>query len=255
MTECERVLEHLEELLSGEPLDAGQAAHLERCSQCAELLRRARAMGEGGSVLHTLTAPAQLKQSLKTMMRLPQACERAIGLLSAAMDGEIDENGRGELLEHLGSCPACRATWDALVTLREVGSAVKVSGRMRARLALHPSQHLSMRRPRRLFDLRLATAAAYILAALTVFLVGNPAQVARASSFGMEKAAVYTRAAVENRFAAYSKATIDRLVAVEGYVEGKAKSIWEGTRRLLGGSRENPKRSGDVVRNGQGGRT
>jgi hypothetical protein len=189
------------------------------------------------------------------MMRLPQECERALELVSAALDGEVDESGRGELLEHLHSCASCRATWEALATLREVGSLVKASGRMRARLALHPTQHIAVRRPRRVFDLRLATAAAYLLAALTVFLVGNPAQVARASNSQMEKAAVYTRAAVENRFAAYTKDAWGQVVAAEGWVEGKAKAVWDGTRRLVGGRSENPKRSGDVVTNGKGGRS
>jgi predicted anti-sigma-YlaC factor YlaD len=255
MKECDDVLEHLEGLVSGGLPDPELAAHLEQCSSCLELLRRARATGEGGQMLHQVRAPEALKQSLKRMARLPQRCERAVQLIGAALDGEADDAGRDELLEHLHECPACRATWEALATLREVGSLVRVSGRTRARLQLHPRQHVSVRRERRVFDLRLATAAAYLLAALTVFLVGNPAQVARASNTQMEKAAVYTRAAVENRVAAYSREVWGHVVAVEGWAEGKAKAVWESTRRLVTGLRENPKRSGDVVTDGKGGRS
>ncbi len=254
MKECDVLAEHVEELLSGEELAGALAAHVTQCASCAELLRRARTTSEGGHMLHQVKAPEALKRSVKTMVRLPQACERAVELLGAALDGEADQAGRTELLEHLHGCTSCRAAWEALATLREVGSKVRVSGHMRARLALHPSQHIAAhRRPKRLFDLRLATAAAYLLAAITVVLVGNPAQVARASNTQMERAAVYTRAAVENRFSAYSRNAWNQVVAAEGWVEERAVAAWERARRLVTGSSENPKQGRDVDTDGKGG--
>jgi predicted anti-sigma-YlaC factor YlaD len=255
MKECDVVLEHLDDLLSGQGRDEEQAAHLEQCGSCAELLRRASTTGEGGHMLAEVRATDELKRTLKGMLRLPRQCERAVELLCTALDGEANEAERAELLEHLHACASCHATWEALATLREVGSLVKAPGRVRARLHLHPSQHISVRRRKPVFDLRLATAAAYLLAALTVFLVGNPAHVARASNAGMEKAAVYTRAAVENRFTAYSRDVWQHVAAAEGWAEGKAKAAWESTRRLVGGSHENPKPAGAVVTDGKGGRS
>ncbi|OYW06105.1 MAG: hypothetical protein B7Z61_03775, partial [Acidobacteria bacterium 37-71-11] len=176
--------------------------------------------------------------------------------LAAALDGEVAESDRGLLMEHMRACPACRAAWEAFATLREVGSVTRAGRRLRAALALPPRQRIELRRQQaRFFDLRLATAAAYLLAALTVFLVSNPAQVARASSEGMDRAAVYARAAVENRVSSYSERIRGSIAAAEGWARDHAMSIWNSARSLVGGAPANPKAGGHVVEDGKGGRS
>ena len=206
-------------------------------------------------MLHEVKASVALKSRLKGMMRLPQECEHAVELAGAAFDGEITEAGRSELLNHIHQCPACRASWEALATLREVGAQVKATPHLHARLRLHPTQHVATRQRHRSFDLRLATAAAYLLAALTVALLGNPATVARASNDRFEKVGVYTKAAVENRFAAYSKGVLAHIGEAEGFVQAKALAIWKDLKGLIHSSRENPSSSDDVVQGSKGERS
>jgi hypothetical protein len=256
MKGCDDVLARLDELLADPGCDAELAAHLASCERCAELAGRVRATEEGGNVIHEVKASAALKGRLKGMLRLPQACERAVELAGQALDSEISSDGRSELLGHIHECAPCRATWEALATLREVGSQVKVTPHLMAKLHLHPSQHIATyRRPRRAFDLRLATAAAYLLVALTVALVGNPATVARASSDRLEKASVYTRAAVENRFDAYTRRALKGLDDAQDRTVARAQKIWKDIKSLFASDHENPKASSDVVQGSKGERS
>jgi hypothetical protein len=252
---CDDVLARLDELLADGRRDPDLQAHIESCERCADLIRHGQSTCEGGRVIHEVNASAALKGRLKGMLRLPQGCERAVALMGDAFDSEIDEAGRSELLNHLHDCQACRTSWDALATLREVGAQVKATPQLHARLRLHPSQHVATHRRKRPFDLRLATAAAYLLAALTVALLGNPATVARASSDRFEKVGVYTRAAVENRFAAYSRGVLAQLSAAEKYTEAKALAVWKDLKGLIRSSRENPEPSDDVVQGSKGERS
>ncbi|HQT96163.1 MAG TPA: zf-HC2 domain-containing protein [Thermoanaerobaculaceae bacterium] len=255
MNSCNALLDRLDAALAGD-LPADLAEHLAGCASCQAAVERARGMSEGESVLRAVRAPAALVRRLKALPRLAPACEQALDALAAALDGEVAESDRGLLMEHMRACPACRAAWEAFATLREVGGATHAAGRLRAAVALPPRQRIELRRQRaQFFDLRLATAAAYLLAALTVFLVSNPAQVARASSEGMDRAAVYARAAVENRVSSYSERIRGSIAAAEGWARDHAMSIWNSARSLVGGAPANPKAGGHVVEDGKGGRS
>lgn len=252
MNPCDALLDRLDAALSG-ALPAELADHLEGCSTCQLAVERARGLAEGGRTLLSARAPEALKQRLKSLARLNPACEQAIDSMGAALDGEIPEDERAQLIEHLHACPACMAVWESFATLREVGGGTRVSPRFRAALALPPRQWIELRRrQRRFFDLRLATAAAYLLAAVTVVLISNPATVARASSEGMDKAAVYARAAVQNRVSSYSERIKDALVSTEGWARERALDAWDSARAIFGGKRANPKTGGRVVESGKG---
>lgn len=253
MNACDLVRENLESAVAGE-LEGELRRHLEECAGCRDTVRRAGQSGEGGAMLHTIRAPAELKERLKAMTRLRQECERALERFSPALDGELDAAGQNELLQHLRTCQACQATWEAMATLREVGSLTRIPGRARAALAVHPNDRIAVRRQRRPFDLRLATAAAYMLAAMTVFLIGNPAQIARASNVPVERAAVYTRAVVENRLESVTRRVREGATTAYGWAGDRAVELWNGMRGLLGHKPENPKPSGSVVPDGNGGR-
>ncbi|MDD5564748.1 MAG: zf-HC2 domain-containing protein [Thermoanaerobaculaceae bacterium] len=255
MTRCDALRDRLDAALAG-ALPADLAEHLAGCQACQVAVERARGLAEGESVLRAVRAPEALVRRLKQMPRLAPACEEALDALAAALDGEVAESDRGLLMEHMRTCPSCRVAWEAFATLREVGAATRAGGRLRAALALPPRRHIELRRQRaRFFDLRLATAAAYLLAALTVFLVSNPAQVARASSERMDQAAVYARAAVENRVSSYSERLKGSVVAAEGWARDRAAEVWNGARSLFGGARPNPKAGEHVVKGEKGGRS
>jgi len=255
MKPCDAVLARLDAALSG-VLPAELAEHLEGCSSCRLAIERARGVTEGGQTLRSARAPEALKQRLKALPRLKPECEQAIDLLGAAFDGEIPNAERARLVEHMHVCPACRAVWESFATLREVGSDTSVSAHFRAALALPPRQRIELRRrQRRFFDLRLATAAAYLLAALTVMLLSNPATVARASSEEMGTAAVYAQAAVENRVSSYSERVRDALASVEGWTRDRAVGVWSSARGIFGGKHANPKAGSRVVESEKGGRS
>ncbi|HPC83865.1 MAG TPA: zf-HC2 domain-containing protein [Thermoanaerobaculaceae bacterium] len=254
MTTCDLLRENLEAAVAGEIGDELRR-HLEECAACREVVHRAAQAWEGGAMLKAIRAPAQLRKRLKAMPRLRQECEQAVELLSAALDGELDASLQGELLSHLRGCPTCQAAWEAMATLREVGSLTRAPARTRAALAIHPEHRLHVRRRRSPFDLRLATAAAYLLAAMTVFLLGNPAQIARAGNVPVERAAVYTRAAVENRFESATQRVRDAAAAAFGWAGDRAGELWNGARALLRNKPQNPRPSGSVVPDGNGGRS
>ncbi len=255
MNPCDALLERIEAGAS-EALPAELAEHLAGCSSCSLALERARGLAEGGDALRSVRAPEALKDRIKALARMSPECEPAIDLVSAALDGELPDEQRDVLVGHMHSCPSCRAVWEAFATLREVGAGTGVGARLRADLALPPRRRVELRRrQRRFFDLRLATAAAYLLAALTVVLLSNPATVARASSEGMDRAALYARAAVENRVSSYSERAKEALVGAEGWARDKAAAVWSSVRSAFGGRRANPDTGGAVVKGGKGGRS
>jgi len=251
MSDCEAILDRLDAALAG-TLPPELAAHLEGCPSCRMGVERARGLDEGGRVLQAVKAPEALRQRLKALPRLNPACEQAVDSMGAALDGEIAEERRTELVGHLHACPACRAVWESFATLREVGGGTRASARFRAALALPPRQRIDLRRrQKRFFDLRLATAAAYILAAATVVLLSNPATVARASNEGMDKAAVYAKAAVENRVSSYSERIKDALVSAEGWARDRALDVWSSARGIFGSKHANQKAPSGVVEGGK----
>ncbi len=250
MSQCDELLDRLE---AGEELPTVLLRHAEACETCRQALERTRALGDAGRLVAGVEAPHPLVDRIKAMPRLPLECERSQAIIAEALDGEIDPALRGELVRHLHACRACTAVWEAFATLREVGHSATPPARLRADLAIPPSRRVAVRRRLRFFDLRLATAAVYLVAALTVALVGNPITVARASSAGVEKVSLYTRAAVENRLDSVTRRVREGLAAAEGWARDQGKALLDEARRLVAGGRANQTPSTPVVRDGDGG--
>jgi len=251
MTRCTWVLDRLEDTVVG-ALDRDVTSHLEVCSDCRELVEAATAARSNGGLFAGVKAPQALVDRLKRLPRLAAGCEHAQELIALALDDEISAGERSELLDHMHVCPACRATWDAFATLREVGAATRVPERFRAALAIPPRHNLTLRRRRKFFDLRLATAAAYLLAALSVAAAGNPGAIARAGTSQMEKATFYAKAAVENRLDSYADKAKRSALEVAGWVGEVVDDARTLARRMFGKD-ANPAASDDVVPDENGG--
>lgn len=251
MNRCSWVLDRLEDAVTG-TLDGDVVAHLEQCSDCRDLVEAAAAPRVSGGLLAHFRAPEGLLERLKRLPRLAAGCERAQELIVLALDEEIAAPERTELLDHLHHCPSCRASWDAFATLREVGAATRASERFRAVLSVHPRNNLALRRRRKFFDLRLATAAAYLLAALSVAAAGDPGAIARAGTSQMEKATFYAKAAVENRIGSYGEKAKHTALEVAGWVGEVFDDARTLARRMFGGD-ANPAASDDVVPDENGG--
>jgi len=244
MTLCETLLDQLDAAVAG-TLPAQLAEHLAGCPECREAVERA-----GDLSLPAVHAPASLKQRIKAMPRLSPGCEQAIELLALALEGGLSEDDRATFVGHLHDCASCKAVWEAFATLREVGTSVRTPERLRAGLAVVPTRRVEMRRRARFFDLRLATAAAYLIAALTVTLLSNPATLARASSERMDEAATYATAAVQNRFSSYSRRVLATVVTAEGWIRDHAVKVWEQAKSVVGGAQENSKAGRSVSKDG-----
>ncbi len=250
MTSCDLLLEHLDAAVAG-ALPDDLARHLEGCSECRRAVERAGALAGGERLLATVAAPAELRQRLKALPRLAPGCERAIAMLGDGLDGELAEDARGQLLEHMHACASCQAIWEAFATLHEVGANTRPPARLRAALALPPNRRVeARRRPRRFFDLRLATAAAYLLAAVTVTLLSNPETVARESTYQIDRAATYASAAVENRVQSYSQRVLEAVADAQGWLRDRAQDALRTARSLVGGESANRKATKGVVRDG-----
>jgi hypothetical protein len=136
--------------------------------------------------------------------------------------------------------------------LREVGRDTRVRPRLRALAALPPRRRIEGRRRLAFFDLRLATAAAYLLAALTVMLAGNPASLARATGAGVDRATFYARAAVSNRLESLAGDALDTLTDGAAWVARNASEAWSQIRHVFGAD-ENPPAQDRVGTNENGG--
>ena len=250
MRPCDSVLDQLDAAVAG-ALPADLARHVADCPDCRLAIERARGLAEGGRALGSVRAPDSLKKRIKALPRLVPACEQAIERLGSALEGGLPEEERSALMDHLHACPSCQAVWEAFATLREVGASTRASGRLRAAVALPPRNRVQARRQRgRFFDLRLATAAAYLLAALTVMMLSNPATVARTSSDGMDRAATYATAAVQNRFESYSERVVNAAAVAQGWVLEHARQAWRTVRSAFGAEDANQQAKGTVVRDG-----
>ena len=71
----------------------------------------------------------------------------------------------------------------------------------------------------------------------------------------MDKAAVYARAAVENRLSSYSERVKDAIASAEGWARDRALGVWSSAREIFGGRHANPKAGTGVVQGGKGGRS
>ena len=253
MSRCDELLREIE-AGADDQLPPELVEHLAGCPACQLAVDRLRGLNDGAHILRDVRASESLKARLKSVTRLTPACERAQELVGIALDGELDTPSRTELLAHLHGCPSCQATWDAFATLREVGAQTHPMPRFRAALAIAPSHRIAIRQRPRVFDLRLATAAAYLLAAATVLVISNPATVARASSDRIERAQVYAQAVVENRITSYSRQVFEAGAAASGWARDNALQVWGSIRQAFGGRPENPKPDNRVVKSGDGGR-
>lgn len=252
MKPCDTLLDQLDAALANR-LDAELAAHLAACPTCQGAVARARGLAEGSTLLDQVRAPRTLVARLKTLPRLALPCEQAILVIDDAFAGELEEEGRGALLDHVDACPRCRATWEASATLREVGAATVAPSRLRRRLAAHPGHRSPARQSRRWFDLRLATAAAYLLAAVSVLLAGNPASIARVGSAELDRASLYARAAVVNRVQACSEAALEQGEAIRAWVGDRVGEVWSALRDFFGPRKANRAAAANVVTDGNGG--
>ncbi len=144
--------------------------HIERCSDCREILSDLQEILEIGRTMADLEPPAQLRVEVAD-----SPCRRWLGLLFSAIDREISEANLDRLFQHLEDCPSCRGAWSDFSLIHQIGE------------SLTPPAHLLSRclRPRRPFSARrvlgrkTATAAAYSLAILASLAIGNPVTLAR----------------------------------------------------------------------------
>lgn len=252
MSSCDELLERIDAAVAGD-LEPDLRHHLAACATCQMAVERARGLAEGSAVLSGVKAPRALVAKLKTLPRLDLACEQALLVIDAAFEAELEDGGRTALLDHLDACPRCRATWEACATLREVGAATAAPFRLRARLQQHPGRGQQFRQQRRFFDLRLATAAAYLLAAVSVLVAGNPATLARAGTERFDRASLYARAVVENRFQACTSTVIEEFDTIRGWVAEHAAATWLKVQTILGKEKANRAAVADVVEDGNGG--
>ncbi len=252
MSTCERLLEHLDDAVAG-TLPADLAAHLAGCASCRDAVGRAKLLAEAPGDLSGLRAPEPLVARIVAMPRLAAACEEVVDAFDDALDGRLDPERRRTFVDHLRACPTCQAGWEAFATLREVGATTRSSAVRTAALAVHPSARIDARRRGRLVDLRLATAAAYLVAALTVMLVGNPGTLARAGTAQMERATRYAKAAVENRYDAYKAKITDTAVATLSWAKSEAVDLWQKIEKPFRRERQNPPATPDVVHDDSGG--
>jgi predicted anti-sigma-YlaC factor YlaD len=250
MKPCEALLDELDAVVAG-TLPEELARHLADCPDCQLAVERVRSLSESERVVGSVRAPESLRQGIKRLPRLPLACEQAIERMGAALEGGLPAEERNALMEHMHFCQSCQAVWEAFATLRDVGASTRAPGRLKAALVLPPRQHLEARQRRgRFFDLRLATAAAYLVAALTVMMLSNPATVARESTGRMNLAATYATAVVQNRFESYSQRVADAAAGAQGWVREHAQQAWRKVRLVFGGKSANSQGKKTVVRDG-----
>ena len=252
MSTCDRVLERLDDALAG-TLPAELSAHVAGCAACRDAVERARLVAGAPGPLGGLRAPDSLVSRIAAMPRLALGCERVVEGFDDALDGRLEGAERRAFVDHLRSCPACQAGWEAFATLRQVGAATRVADDRLAALAVHPSARLDVRRRKKLVDLRLATAAAYLVAALTVMLIGNPGTIARAGTAHMELATRYARAAVENRYDAYKAKITETAAATLSWAKTEASDLWQTIEKTFSRQHKNPPAAPHVVPDDSGG--
>jgi len=182
----------LPEWIEGE-LGARQARqvkeHLESCTTCRSLEEALRTVREAGAAVASLEPPTGLASRLTA-----SPCARWLALLHSAADHELESEALSRLLQHMEGCEACRRAWDDLTLIHQIqGALVPPPGlavRCIARRRGHATGH-------RIFGIRTATAAAYVLAVLTTVLLGNPVSLARRDAGMVHEA----RKVVEQRVA------------------------------------------------------
>lgn len=172
--DCTRWRELFTERLDGS-LDSDRTAafdqHLEACDACRELWTTTGEICSASALLGEIDPPGHLAEEIAG-----SPCRRWLGLLFAAVDREVGDDGLKRLLGHLEQCESCRRVWTDMTLVHQAGE------------ALVPPPHLMevcrtpwARRLRRPWVLgrRTATVAAYVLAVLSTLAIGNPVTLAR----------------------------------------------------------------------------
>ena len=243
MNACDRVMERLRDAVAG-TLPPDLSAHVATCAECTRAIEKFRSLGEASKVFAGLTAPPDLVARIKSMPRFPAACDVVLDRFSEALEGTLSADETDTFLDHLQVCNRCREVWEAMATLREVGRATVAPASLRDAAATPPWQRVHLRRRRTFLpDLKLATAAAYLLASLAVFLLGNPASLAREGSAGVERVSRFARAAVENRIDSLADRLQKRAVTARDWVLETAQETWN---EVEGWFSENPEPKNDV---------
>lgn len=253
MTNCRDILDTLASLPHGGMPDT-LARHLAVCPSCRDAAERRLGLTEGARVLHGLQAPPELVVRLKRLTRMEPACEETVDLMDGALEGSLDGPSRSRFLDHLNWCVGCRNAWEALATLRQVGRATAVPSMLRLNLAVHPNLRIEVRRRRRWVpDLRMAAAAAYVLAGVTVLLAGSPVRWGWLEGSRLERTAFFARAAVENRAQWLSRQAREQLVVAGDRAMDAAEDIVDRARKAFTHDQENQQPPRRVREDGNGG--
>ena len=94
-----------------------------------------------------------------------ELCEKYQTLISAAVDGELPPKQRGELMEHLAQCPACREIFDQTMAMHMVFSQLdtKVPGDLTADVMAKVRAQRQIKKPRNHWWQMAAAAACLAL--------------------------------------------------------------------------------------------
>ena len=98
-----------------------------------------------------------------------ELCEKYQTLISAAVDGELPPKQRGELMEHLAQCPACREIFDQTMAMHMAFSQLdtKVPGDLTADVMAKVRAQRQIKKPRsHWWQMAAAVAACCVLAFL-----------------------------------------------------------------------------------------
>ncbi len=174
MLSCTDARELLGLLLDGEleePIACEARDHLAECEDCAGLYEAMAQVAQSGAWLAAVQPPEALAADLQA-----SPCRRWLGLLFQAVDREISQPNLERLLSHMESCPSCLATWQDLTLIHQVSEAMEPPPYL---LKHCVAAREGRRRTRPILSRRMATAAAYVLAALTSVIIGNPVTLAR----------------------------------------------------------------------------
>lgn len=226
MTLCVELLRFLEEGHSQLPPEL--AEHVAHCPTCTTLMAAWPEVTTAGQTIRDLQAPSELVARLAALPRLPLACEQACEAASAVLDREAKLEQRVALMDHLAQCPACRTTWDALATVKQIGEVTKAPQGLLLRLAAIPLPRLESKGRR----WRLAAAAVYIIAGTIFLSLGNSEVISREAVGKVSDAFFYGQAAVTNRLRWAErevKAWLSQTQKLARDSFSKAMSLWQGT--------------------------
>ncbi|MCD4751320.1 MAG: zf-HC2 domain-containing protein [Thermoanaerobaculales bacterium] len=173
MSRCQSVRDLFSDSLEGAltPEEAKRVQdHLAECDECRGLYEEmSNILGAAEDFAH-IEPPSSLEAEISS-----SPCRRWLGLLYSAVDREISDVNLDRLFQHLEGCEGCRRAWSDLTLIHQAGQALEPPAHLLSR-CLRPQRRLS---GQRILGRRTATAAAYMLAILASFVLGNPVTQAR----------------------------------------------------------------------------